>query len=53
MTHSRVTAQMGPLTTNPFYPFAVNADHRDCSVELGMFWWDNGELCPIQNHPDH
>ena len=28
--------------------------HVWCWVdEDGVFWWDNGELCAVQDHPDH
>jgi len=52
--HKRITAVMGDLTTNPYYPFSTTANHKNCTPdEVGRFWWDNGEECPIQSHDDH
>lgn len=52
--HQRVVAEMGDLTTNPYYPFSTVADHSNCSYDWrGQFWWDNGEMCPIQKHEAH
>lgn len=54
MMHNRITAAMGELTTNPYYPFSTTARHEWCSSDgSGFFWWDNGEACPVQSHPDH
>jgi hypothetical protein len=38
---------------NPYDPLAPNAKHNACSSQDGKWMWDNGWVCPIQNHPDH